>query len=464
LTKHKIITEHFFNYKLVVCLHPFNHENVVVMKKSLLILIFTVFSYSLFSQVGIGTVSPSPGALLDIDSSEKGLLIPRVNIADINTIAPVTGGATKGLLVYNNNATTGEGFYYWDSSKWVNLTNKDWKLNGNSSTSPGSDFLGTTDNKDLIIKTNNTEVLNFKTNGQIQAKNAGTASAPLFTWSGDANTGVFQISADKLGLSAGGLEFMRLSEGSTDEIIINESGDVLNVRIESNNNTHTMFSDGTNDAVIFGSTGNLFDNGSVFSTVDASPNYNTTIDYVADFDNGSSRGTTMGLGSIEYLVDGEAELFVSDSFSPNLDLTYDLGFSMSWRDIYASNFYTVSDINAKTNIKKMPYGLKEILKLNTISYQLKEDPFNENRIGLVAQEVNKHIKEATKTHSMKKNEAGVFEEVKLDKMRVSYNSLVPVLIQATKEQQELITKLEEKIEAQNQLLLSLEQRISNLEN
>ena len=224
-----------------------------------------------------------------------------------------------------------------------------------------------------------------------------------------------------------------------------------------------MFSDGTNDAVIFGSTGSLFSNGTAFSTVDASPNYNTTIDYVADFDNGSSRGTTMGLGSIEFLVDGEAELFVSDSFSPNLDLTYDLGASMSWRNIYAGDFYTVSDITAKKNVTKMPYGLNEILKLSTISYQLINDPFGVDRIGLVAQEVNELIKEATQTHTMKKNEAGIFEEVKLDKMRVSYNSLVPVLIQATKEQQELISKLEEKIESQNQLLISLEQRISNLE-
>ena len=450
---------------MVVCLHPFNNENDIVMKKSLLIVFFTVFSISLFSQVGIGTVSPSAGALLDIDSSEKGLLIPRVSIADINTIAPVTGGATTGLLVYNTNTVTGEGFYYWDSLKWVNLSSNDWKLKGNNLTTPGTDFIGTIDNKDLIIKTNNSEVLNFKSNGQIQGKKGGTASEPLYTWSEDTNTGVFQVSSDNLGFTAGGLEFMRLTETNTsDDLVINESGVLLNVRIETNNNTHTMFSDGRNDAVIFGSTGTLFSNGTTFATVDGAPNYSTTIDYVADFDNGLSRGTTMGLGSIEYLVDGEAELFVSDNFSPNIDLTYDLGFSMSWRNVYAADFFTVSDITAKKNITKMPYGLNEILKLSTISYQLKNDPFGVDRIGLVAQEVNEYVKEATQTHTMKKNESGVFEEVKLDKMRVSYNSLVPVLIQATKEQQEIISKLEEKIESQNQLLISLEQRISNLEN
>jgi len=434
------------------------------MIKKLILIILIVNSTFVFSQVGIGTTVPSNGAILDLNSTDKGLLITRVNITDLNTIAPITGGSTIGLLVYNENATTGKGFYYWDGFKWVNLTSNDWKLNGNSATVPGTDFLGTTDNKDLIIKTNNTEVLNITKNGQIRAAIAGSATSPVYAWSGDTNTGLFNISNDNLGLTSGGVEFMRLSEGSTDELIINEAGNNLNVRIETNNNTHTMFSDGTNDAVIFGSIGTLYGNGGSFSTAGISPNYSTTIDYVADFDNGSSRGTTMGLGSIEFLVDGEAELFVSDSFSPTLDLTFDLGFGMSWRDVYAGNFYTVSDINAKKEIKKMPYGLNEILKLSTISYKLKDDPFQEQRIGLIAQEVNEHITEATKTHTMKKNEKGGFEEVKLDKMRVSYNSLVPVLIEATKEQQKIILSLEEKLEKQNQRLLKLEAKFLELKN
>lgn len=73
------------------------------------------------AQVGIGTTNPAGGSLLDIESAEKGILVPRVDIADLSTQAPVTGDLTssESLLVYNTNTTTGKGFYYWDGTQWV---------------------------------------------------------------------------------------------------------------------------------------------------------------------------------------------------------------------------------------------------------------------------------------------------------------------------------------------------------
>ena len=75
-----------------------------------------------FSQVGIGTTNPNSSAKLHIESSDKGILIPRVDIADLSTAAPVTSPA-ESLLVYNENATTGKGFYYWNGSKWIGVAN-----------------------------------------------------------------------------------------------------------------------------------------------------------------------------------------------------------------------------------------------------------------------------------------------------------------------------------------------------
>ncbi|HJW31317.1 MAG TPA: hypothetical protein VJ508_18945, partial [Saprospiraceae bacterium] len=54
---------------------------------------------------------PDPSALLDLSSSYKGLLIPRVNL--INTTDPVTiSSPARGLLVYNLGANIQAGFYY----------------------------------------------------------------------------------------------------------------------------------------------------------------------------------------------------------------------------------------------------------------------------------------------------------------------------------------------------------------
>lgn len=85
--------------------------------------LLSLFLFPLISnaQVGIGTTNPAGGSLLDIESAEKGILVPRVDIADLSTQAPVTGdlASSESLLVYNTNTTTGKGFYYWDGTQWV---------------------------------------------------------------------------------------------------------------------------------------------------------------------------------------------------------------------------------------------------------------------------------------------------------------------------------------------------------
>lgn len=47
-----------------------------------------------------------------------------------------------------------------------------WALVGNASTTPGTNFVGTTDAQDVVLKSNNTEYVRLKTNGQIQTSQA----------------------------------------------------------------------------------------------------------------------------------------------------------------------------------------------------------------------------------------------------------------------------------------------------
>jgi hypothetical protein len=79
------------------------------------------------AQVGVGTTSPNASAQLDVSSTTKGFLPPRVELASTaNTSSPISSPAT-GLLVYNT-ATAGTGasavtpgFYYYSGSAWVRL-------------------------------------------------------------------------------------------------------------------------------------------------------------------------------------------------------------------------------------------------------------------------------------------------------------------------------------------------------
>ncbi len=98
--------------------------------KLLVVSIGGLFFTSISAQVGIGTSSPSSSAQLEVNSSSKGFLPPRIaltSITDNSTVAsPVAG-----LLIYNtatagtspNNVTPG--FYYHNGSNWQRIINSD---------------------------------------------------------------------------------------------------------------------------------------------------------------------------------------------------------------------------------------------------------------------------------------------------------------------------------------------------
>jgi len=67
------------------------------------------------AQVGIGTITPDASAQLDVSSTSKGVLIPRMNKAERDLIpTPATG-----LLIFQTNETPG--FYYYNGTGWAPL-------------------------------------------------------------------------------------------------------------------------------------------------------------------------------------------------------------------------------------------------------------------------------------------------------------------------------------------------------
>ncbi len=92
---------------------------------TLLILVFLHQGSVLHAQVGIQTNTPDPSAILDITSTDKGLLIPRVTLtAVLSDPSPVSAPAT-GLLVFNSGSNQLQGFYYWSGSEWTMLKPSD---------------------------------------------------------------------------------------------------------------------------------------------------------------------------------------------------------------------------------------------------------------------------------------------------------------------------------------------------
>jgi trimeric autotransporter adhesin len=121
------------------------------------VLIILTSSVAKAQRVGINGdgSTPDTSAMLDVKSTTKGLLIPRVALSATNSASPVTLPAT-GLLVYNNVATKGDypvtpGFYYWNGSSWEKLSTNAWSLNGNANTDATANFIGTTDDQNLVF-------------------------------------------------------------------------------------------------------------------------------------------------------------------------------------------------------------------------------------------------------------------------------------------------------------------------
>lgn len=232
------------------------------MKSTLLLKYFAVVSLiflttNALAQVGINTTAPAAGSMLDIESTDKGMLVPRVDIANLNTIAPITGGSTESLLVYNTNSTTGPGFCYWNGGQWIPLAAGDyWQKSGDAGTTPGvgagQDFVGTTDGQMLILATNSTEALTISTDQRLRANNDGSNGLPTYSFDSDSNTGMWRSSGDRLNFTAGSREFIELFEGSNDELRINDTEADVNTRIATSGSTNTLFVDGANDNIGLG--------------------------------------------------------------------------------------------------------------------------------------------------------------------------------------------------------------------
>lgn len=69
-----------------------------------------------FGQIGVGTTTPDPNAVLTINSTSKGVLIPRLSTAEQATLAATLTTGQTGMLIANSATGT---LWVWGGSKFV---------------------------------------------------------------------------------------------------------------------------------------------------------------------------------------------------------------------------------------------------------------------------------------------------------------------------------------------------------
>ena len=86
-----------------------------------------------FAQTGIGTTTPHASAKLDVTSTDKGFLPPRVILTSATDASTIASPA-EGLMVYNvGSVGLQAGYYYWNGSNWATIATATSAGNGAAS-------------------------------------------------------------------------------------------------------------------------------------------------------------------------------------------------------------------------------------------------------------------------------------------------------------------------------------------
>jgi hypothetical protein len=161
------------------------------MQKSILTwVILSLIGYQAFAQslaVNTTGAAANTSAMVDIASTTKGLLIPRMTSIQRS---PGIASPVEGLMVFQTDAPVG--LYIYRSGTWsIMSTGTGWSITGNAGTLPATNFMGSTDNVDVAFRTFNTETFRI-TNAQRLLIGVTTPTAPstqkmeVFAASGDA--------------------------------------------------------------------------------------------------------------------------------------------------------------------------------------------------------------------------------------------------------------------------------------
>lgn len=108
--------------------------------KCFIMLIGILIAISVKAQVGIGTTSPDGSAQLEVLSSSKGILIPRLTASQRGNIS----SPANGLLIYQTDNTPG--FYFYNNGQWQRLINNTELTPGGGNGTNGNTILNGTSN------------------------------------------------------------------------------------------------------------------------------------------------------------------------------------------------------------------------------------------------------------------------------------------------------------------------------
>ena len=344
-----------------------------------------------------------------------------------------------------------------------------WRTTGNAGLNSVNNFLGTTDAVDLVFRANNLEGMRLTNTNRRLGLGTSSPTAKLHVNSAAAEDAMriqtngttrFYINADgDIGVGTLSPEAnLHVFRGSAGIVTANANSPLV-IENSTSNYISLLTPDANEKGILFGDASNNSDGGILYNSTNSMQfrtNGNATrmtlnslgdLNITGDLD---VAGSTVGFGSVEQLSDiGANTIGCNSDFVTTVDGANSLGTSTNtWFDVWATDAtINTSDAREKTNIKDLNYGLKEIMKLRAVRYNWKKFPDAGDKIGVLAQEVQKILPEVVRDWEYIYDEStGTKQKKPAAKLGIIYDEFIPVLIRGMQQQQEIIEEQNRKIE------------------
>ena len=327
-------------------------------------------------------------------------------------------------ILFGDNGATGDGRIWYDSDRDVmkfGTSTINGAINANSDGKVGFDIdrFSSTEELDaqVTIKANSG---NLSTPAHLELHENNNSGYPNIHFTNFALDGFWEIEARSEGsaTSNGFMHFNHSSDGTISE-------EILSI-------------DGSDERV---------------GVLDPTPEYTLSVDHASGSPNNAT-GSRNGF-NIENTSTNDSWTFYTSTTSGDMRMYYDADTGTGANPIQRGSFDSAngvysssSDLKLKKNISNLENQLDKVMKMRPTRYQFKTQEGEDYSLGLIAQELQEIVPEVV-------TQIANMEEDGQDYLGVAYSELVPVLIGAIQDQQDII-------DAQNSELVEVKASLANM--